>query len=176
VVSARWTEFEASSPRLAVLGRERLLEPGVALVGTIRSDGTARISPVEPMVWNGDLWLGMMWGSRKARDLLRDPRVLVHNVISNRDGEEGEFKVRGLAEPEEDPSHRAGYIDAVEAALDWRPEDRYLHLFRIEVEDVTFIRYEDGDQRVVRWPDGEHVIRRITSATSVGEPEDQGEF
>ncbi len=172
----RWDEFEGSAPHLAVLGRERLLQPGVVLVGTIRNDGSVRISPVEPMLWNGELWLGMMWQSKKALDLLRDPRILVHRIVTNRDGEEGEFKVRGVAEPVEDPQLRAGYIDTVEAALDWRPEDRYLHLFRVSIEDVTFIRFEEGDQRVVRWPEGKHVIRRITSATSVGESEDQGEF
>ena len=43
----------------------------------------------------GELWLSMMWQSAKARDLLRDPRILVHNVITSRDGAEGEFKVRG---------------------------------------------------------------------------------
>ncbi len=172
----RWDEFEASAPQLAVLARERLLQPGVVLVGTILGDGSVRISPVEPMLGSGELWLGMMWQSRKALDLLRDSRILVHSIVTNRDGEEGEFKVRGVAEPVEEPALRVGYIDAVEAALDWRPEDAYLHLFRVSIEDVTFIRFEEGDQRVVRWPEGKHVIRRITSPTSVGEPEDQGEF
>jgi hypothetical protein len=57
----RWSEIERSQPRLAKLGRHRLLDPGVVLVGTIRRDGTPRISPVEPCVMDGDLWLAMMW-------------------------------------------------------------------------------------------------------------------
>ena len=59
----RWSEIERSQPRLAELGRHRLLGPGVVLVGTIRRDGTPRISPVEPFVMDGDLWLIMMWRS-----------------------------------------------------------------------------------------------------------------
>jgi hypothetical protein len=85
----RWSEVEHSQPRLAELGRRRLLAPGVVLVVTIRRDGSARLSPVEPFLMDGDLWLSMMWQSRKAADLLRDPRVLVHSVITNRDGGEG---------------------------------------------------------------------------------------
>jgi hypothetical protein len=51
----RWPEMQSGQPRLAALGRQRLLEPGVVLVATIRGDGTLRISPVEPLVMDGDL-------------------------------------------------------------------------------------------------------------------------
>jgi hypothetical protein len=54
-------------------------------VATIRSDGTPRISPMESFVLYGVLWLSMLWGSTKAADLQRDPRVLVHSVITSRD-------------------------------------------------------------------------------------------
>ena len=90
-------QLEDRQPGLARLGRQRLLEPGVVLVATIRGDGTPRVSPVEPFVLDGTLWLSMLWQSRKAADLLRDPRVLVHSVVTSRDGGEGEFKIRGTA-------------------------------------------------------------------------------
>jgi hypothetical protein len=45
----------------------------VLLVVTIRADGTPRLSPVEPFVLDGDLWLSMMLGARKVADLVRDP-------------------------------------------------------------------------------------------------------
>jgi hypothetical protein len=93
----KWSELERRQPGLADLGRRRLLAPGVVLVATIRRDGTPRLSPVEPFVMDGDLWLSMLWQSTKAADLIRDPRVLVHGVVTNRDGREGEFKVRGHA-------------------------------------------------------------------------------
>src|SRR5207237_5766294 len=96
----RWAVFEQQQPRFAALGRDKLAGPGVVLVGTVRKDGSPRISPVEPLLWRGDLWLSMGWGSNKARDLRRDPRILVHSIVTSRDGTDGEFKVRGRAVPE----------------------------------------------------------------------------
>src|SRR5215469_15092027 len=84
-------------------------QPGLVLVATIRGDGTPRISPVEPYVLDGVLWLSMLWRSRKAADLLRDPRVLVHSVVTGRDGGEGEFKIRGTARAERDPDQWRRY-------------------------------------------------------------------
>lgn len=89
-----WREFADQAPRLADLGRQRLEQPGVVLIGTIRRDGTPRISPVEPLLWEEDLWLSMLFGSRKAADLRRDQRVLVHSIVTNRDGGFGEYKLR----------------------------------------------------------------------------------
>ncbi len=93
----RWDDLHERQPRLAAIAAERLVAPGVLLVVTIRADGTPRLSPVEPFVLDGDLWLSMMLGSRKAADLVRDPRVLVHSIVTNRDGDEGEVKLRGTA-------------------------------------------------------------------------------
>lgn len=168
-----WSELERLQPRLAALGRRRLLEPGVVLVATIRGDGTPRISPVEPFVLDGVLWLSMLWQSRKAADLLRDPRILVHSVVTSRDGGEGEFKIRGTARAERDPELWRRYADAVAASLGWSPEPGRFHLFAVSIEEVTFIRYDDatGDQHVARWPPPLEFIRRGTSATSLGNPE-----
>ena len=169
----RWSQIGVSQPRLAELGLRRLIEPGVVLVATIRRDGTPRLSPVEPLVLDGALWLSMMWRSAKAVDLLRDPRILVHSVISSRDGAEGEFKVRGVARAEDDPAVQRRYADAVAGALGWDPQPGLFHLFELDVREVAVIRYETatGDQRVARWPPPREFIRRATSATSVGEPE-----
>ncbi len=150
---------------------ERLLGPGVVLVGTIRRDGTPRISPVEPFVLDGDLWLSMMWGSAKAADLERDDRLLVHSIVTGRDGADGEVKVRGRAVPVHDAGQRQRYCEAVQV-LGWRPEEPRFHLFVVDIAEVTSIRYAPtGDQHVARWPEGVEFVRRETSATSVGEPE-----
>jgi hypothetical protein len=167
----RWHDLSQSEPGFAALARERLVDPGVLLVVTIRRDGSPRLSPVEPLVLDGDLWLSMMWQSRKAADLRRDDRILVHSIVTNRDGAEGELKLRGRALPLDDLDVRARYCDAV-AVLGWRPEEPRFHLFRIDIEDVTLIRYApSGDQHVARWPSRTEFVRRETSATSVGPPE-----
>ena len=169
----RWAEFERHEPKLGELGRLRLGGPGVVLVGTIRSDGTPRLSPVEPLFWNDELWLSMGWGSLKARDLQRDPRVLVHSIVTDREGTGGEFKLRGRALAEGDEQVQAGYADEVRERLGWSPEPGRFHLFRVDVEDVTVIRWDPAtnDQFVARWPERTEFVRRGTSATSLGDPE-----
>lgn len=168
-----WSELEHAQPRLAELAQQRLIGPGVVLVGTIRRDGTPRLSPVEPLVMDGELWLSMMWRSTKAADLLRDPRILVHSVITRREGTEGEFKIRGTARAEDDPAVQRRYADTVAASLGWEPEPGRFHLFAVDIGDVAFIHYDDasGDQFVATWPPGREFVRHHTSATSVGDPE-----
>src|SRR6266705_6800618 len=168
-----WSELERCQPGLATLGRRRLLDPGVVLVATIRGDGTPRISPVEPFVLDGTLWLSMLWHSRKAADLLRDPRILVHSVITGRDGGEGEFKIRGTARAERDLAVQRRYAQEVAGGLGWSPDPGRFHLFAVSIGEVAFIRYDDatGDQHVAMWPPAREFVRRGTSATSVGEPE-----
>jgi Pyridoxamine 5'-phosphate oxidase len=168
-----WSELEAAQPGLAELGRERLLVPGVVLVATIRRDGTPRLSPVEPFVLDGDLWLSMLWQSAKAADLLRDPRILVHSIVTGRDGGEGEFKIRGTARAEDDQAVRSRYAAAVTADLGWTPTPGRFHLFAVSVDDVTFIRYDDatGDQHVAMWPPAREFIRRGDGGTSLRDRE-----
>ena len=164
----RWSDLNDSEPRLAELAEARLILPGVLLVVTIRRDGSPRLSPVEPLILEGDLWLSMMWQSRKASDLLRDDRVLVHSIVTTRDGTEGELKLRGRAIAVDASDTRTRYCDAV-AVLGWRPEEPWFHLFRIEIDNLTLIRYaQSGDQYVARWPSRTEFVRRETSATSVG--------
>ena len=169
----RWSEFEQNEPRLAALGEQRLIEPGLVLVGTIRRDGTPRISPVEPLIWEGELWLSMLHGSYKAADLKRDTRILLHSIVTSRDGKSGEYKIRGRAITESSPEVQRGYAQQVRDRIGWNPEPGRFHLFRIEIDDVTFIRYEEatGDQFVTRWPENREFVRRGTSATSLGDPQ-----
>ena len=154
-----------------------LERPGVVLVATIRRDGTPRLSPVEPFFWDGELWLAMMWRSRKAGDLRRDHRVLVHSIITSRDGAEGEAKVRGTAVFEDDVERRSVVCRAIGDAMPWEPDPERVELFRVDVESATLIRYAvSGDQHVMLWPQRRKFVRRETSATSVGKPEDESAF
>ena len=92
-----WQEFAQQDPELAALGQERLDRNGLVMVATLRKNGWPQVSPVEPLFHNGQLYLGMMWRSRKALDLLRDPRCSIHNAVSDRMASEGEFKVYSRA-------------------------------------------------------------------------------
>ncbi len=144
-----WQEFAATAPELAVIGEQCFVRTGLALVGTLRRDGWPRISPVEPYIVDGELMLGMMWRSRKALDLLRDPRVVVHSTTSNRQGTDGDFKLYGRAVNEADPKRRQGYADALEAKIDWRPKEPY-HLFSVDIVSAAFVVF--GKERFgMRW-------------------------
>src|SRR3954462_7660526 len=125
----RWNELEERQPRLAARARERLVAPGVLLVVSLRQDGTPRLSPVEPYVMDGRLLLSMLWGAHKARDLQRDPRVLVHGDVPGREGRDGQLKPRGRAVEVSDVALQGHYAAAVPEELGWRPEVGWFRLF-----------------------------------------------
>jgi hypothetical protein len=141
-----WAEFKAGAPELAAMCEEKFEETGLVLVGTLRKNGWPRISPVEPLIVEGHLYLGMMWRSRKAIDLLRDPRCTINSVVSNRDGTEGEFKVYGMAVDVRDPEERHRYVEAMAPKIGVSLEvfaEEY-HLFSIEVQSASYAVIESG--------------------------------
>lgn len=144
-----WRELEAGAPELAALARDEFERTEMALVGTLRRDGSPRISCVYPCVLDGELLLGMMWRSRKAVDLLRDPRLVLRNAICTNRGDEVEVILRGVASEVADDETRARYLDAVPG---WG--DRRFHLFAVQLETAAVIRYEAGEQYVHVWPLG----------------------
>ena len=74
---ARWSEIATATPDLADAVRERFEATGFGLLATLRADGSPRVSGLEPLFALGELWFGLMPESRKALDLLRDPRFAI---------------------------------------------------------------------------------------------------
>ena len=107
------------------------------MLATLRKNGWPRISPVEPLFFNGHLYLGMMWHSQKALDLLRDSRCSIHNAVSDRHASEGEFKVYGRASDITDPDERKRYAEAVFQKIGMRPEGLEFHCFAIDIESAA---------------------------------------
>jgi hypothetical protein len=148
-----WLQFQDEAAELAALGTEMFERTGLALVGTTRADGWPRISPLEPYLIDGDLYLGMMWQSRKALDLVRDARCVVHSAVSNKDGSDGELKVYGYARDVPEPARRTAYGDVLEKQIDWRPQEPF-HLFSLDITQVGYCRFGDGRQVIRRWYPG----------------------
>ena len=144
-----WAEFERAVPELASLGRARFERDQLALVGTLRADGSPRISPVAPYFALGHLLLGMEWPTNKARDLLRDPRCTLHNVVSDPDGADGEFKLYGQALLVENEAIGKGPSEAW--WHDRRPES--YRVFSMDIGSAAFIGWDiDADQmHLMRW-------------------------
>jgi hypothetical protein len=147
-----WADFAMAAPDLAAEGLARFNATGLSLIGTLRRDGSPRISAVEPFHFEGDLALGMMWRSMKALDLLRDPRCVVHSTISDKDGRQGEFKVYGRAVAVDDLPARNRYCVALRAATGWAPEGDQWHLWCIDIDQVSWFRVlGDGGHEVDVW-------------------------
>ena len=132
-----WEEFQKEAPNLAAFGRERLERSGLVLVGTLRKDGWPRISAVEPLITDGRLYLGMMWRSRKALDLLRDPRCTLHNTVTDRQASEGEFKLSGEARDIQDTELRRSYGEALYQQIGMNPEGEQYHLFGVDIQTAS---------------------------------------
>jgi hypothetical protein len=145
----RWKEFAEAAPELAELGRKLISDKSLAMLGTLRRDGSPRISPCEAYFVDDDLLLGMMWQSKKALDLLRDHRLVVHSATSDREGTEGDFKLYGRAADVPDPAIRERYAETLQEAIDWRPTEPY-HLFAVDIQAAGFIKFGEGS-RVLRW-------------------------
>jgi Pyridoxamine 5'-phosphate oxidase len=158
----RWEEFASHAPELAALAQQRFDRMGLALLGTLRKDGSPRISPCEPYITEGELLLGMMPDSMKALDLLRDPRIVVHSTVSDREGTEGDVKLYGRAvNLTDDAAWRDRYGDATEARIGWRPTGRF-HLFTVDIASAGFALF--GPERYGLAWSPERGLRRLPIA------------
>jgi Pyridoxamine 5'-phosphate oxidase len=146
----QWANFEAVAPMLAAQGRELIEHFRFVLVGTIRRDGTPRISPVEARLVQGHLMLVMIPNTLKARDLLRDPRILVNSPITHPDDLNREFKLRGRVVEMRDVSLREATAGAIEATSGWRPPDNWL-FFALDIEEAAFLAWQNGILDLTSW-------------------------
>ncbi|MEU6084836.1 pyridoxamine 5'-phosphate oxidase family protein [Streptomyces sp. NPDC047108] len=153
-----WAAFEAAEPDLAATARQRFEQFRHHVLATLRRDGSPRVTGIEVDFRFGEMWLGMMPQSRKALDLLRDPRFAVQaNPGPGTSMGGGDVRVAGRAVEVRDPEMIARYAQAAEP-----PEP--FHLFRAELTEVVRTVVE-GDDLVVRiWHPGEPVrtVRRGT--------------
>jgi len=74
-----WRQVQIDAPHFAYRVQERFDAGTNKTIATIRADGSPRISGTEVQFQDGRITLGMMPGSRKLLDVLRDPRVAIHS-------------------------------------------------------------------------------------------------
>ena len=145
----RWADFAAAAPELSELGLAGFREQNLCLVGTLAGDGWPRISANEVYFPDGELLLGMMVGSRKSKDLERDPRITVMTPQCDREAKRGDFKIYGRAVEVADPRLRERYGETIFAAIGWRPDEPY-PLWAVDIERAAYISFGDR-HRLVRW-------------------------
>ncbi len=161
---ARWADFAEAAPAIATPARELLERFRFVLAGTIRRDGTPRISPVEAHVVRGDLMVVMIRETLKARDVLRDPRIVLNTPVIDPGDPDAEVKLRGRVVEVEDEDLREATAARLEATGGWRPDPSW-HVFTVDLDDAAHIAWRDGVMTMNRWtPERgvEHVERPVS--------------
>lgn len=156
-----WNDVTIAAPELSALVQARFEATGLALLATLRADGAPRISGIEPSFWEGELWLGSMWESRKALDLRRDPRLALHSATVDKDVKEGDARIAGRAVEVDDDARKQSFGRSLQEDTGFDPNEHGpWHLFRVDVTELSMIR-PGGDHLVVDvWHPGE-APRRI---------------
>lgn len=139
----RWTDLERLDPAFADRVRARFDVQKHKLIATVRADGAPRLSGVEVTFRDGDLWVGMMPGSRKGADLRRDARLALHTSSPDPSDDDpsawiGDAKLDGRAIEVTDPDEVRRFADA----QDQMPPGSF-DLFRVEIDRVTTVRVGD---------------------------------
>ncbi|MFK8847220.1 pyridoxamine 5'-phosphate oxidase family protein [Streptomyces sp. Ac-502] len=156
----RWAVFAAGQPRLARQVEKRFTAHGPHVLGTVRRDGSPRLSGIEADFRFGELWLGMMIRSRKTLDLRRDPRFALHTDPGpSSDMASGDVRLAGRAVEATDPALLARYT------AETNPPEPF-HLFRTELTEVVRTYVEDSHIVLETWRPGGplRVIRRGNGA------------
>ena len=147
---ASWSKVLDAAPELARDVQARFDAHGLGLLATVRRDGSPRISGIEPLFANGELWLGMMENSRKAADLMRDGRFALHSATVDKQVADGDAKLAGRAllvqDTETFARYRQTFTEDKGEALPPEP----FPLFRAEVSEISWLR-PAGDHLDIRW-------------------------
>lgn len=151
---ASWTEFKTAAPELAERMERRFAAHKHKMLATLRRDGSPRITGCEIQLTLGEMWLGMMGGSLKARDLQRDPRFALHAAPDTAELGEGDAKVAGLAVEVTDQAT----IDAWAGGLEQEAPGPF-HLFRVDVREASLVAVEGDHLAIDVWKEGEGVRR-----------------
>ncbi|MFJ8370075.1 pyridoxamine 5'-phosphate oxidase family protein [Streptomyces sp. NPDC094461] len=143
MTSSSWEGFRSAEPAFADTVRTRFEQYRHHVLATSRKDGSPRVTGLEVDFRFGELWLGMMPDSRKALDLLRDPRFAVHaNPGPDAEMADGDVRISGRAVVENDPGVLARFIEEA------KPPEPF-HLFRTELQEVVRTSVDAQEKEVV---------------------------
>ncbi|MEV1036983.1 MULTISPECIES: pyridoxamine 5'-phosphate oxidase family protein [unclassified Streptomyces] len=164
MTSSSWEEFRSAEPAFADTVRARFQLYKHHVLATLRKDGSPRVTGLEVDFRFGEVWLGMMPNSRKALDLMRDPRFAVHaNPGPDAEMADGDVRISGRAVEVTDPAVLARFIEEV------KPPEPF-HLFRAEPTEVVHTGIEGGDTMVIQtWRPG-HPLRTFRKGNEDGSP------
>jgi len=142
-----WADFEHADPTLARLVQERLESHRHAVLATLRTDGSPRLSGMEAPIRSGHLWLAMTPGSLKAEDLGRDPRYSLHSAPDSEDLSEGDARIDGVVLAA-DPGQQAEFV----AGHRYHVEDpSIMELYLALIKGVVLVRVLEDSLLIESW-------------------------
>jgi len=144
-----WSEVQQAVPELAAAVQTAFDAHKHKVLATLRADGSPRLSGNEASFKDGDVWLGMMHRSRKALDLLRDPRLELHSAPVDVELKHGDARMAGRASEVTDPEVIARFTAASAEGHEGVEPPEPFHLFRVDITDVTLIRIGDPADHLV---------------------------
>jgi predicted pyridoxine 5'-phosphate oxidase superfamily flavin-nucleotide-binding protein len=121
-----WEQFAREAPRIAeVFVRRHSATGKLCMLATVRADGSPRISPMEPLIFDGRLVLVGMPNTSKFRDLERDPRFELHTATVDPYVGDGDAKVWGEARNVQDGDLHARFAQDLfdESGMDLRGQE-----------------------------------------------------
>jgi hypothetical protein len=145
---ATWGEVTTEAPDLAAAVQACFDAHVHKVIGTLRRDGSPRVSGTEAVFWDGDVWLGMMPGSMKALDVLRDPRFALHSATVDPEMAGGDAKLSGRAVEVTDPATVAAFVAHRFGDEQGQQPQEAFHLFRADVTEIVHTTVQ-GDLLVV---------------------------
>ncbi|MCE5288477.1 MAG: pyridoxamine 5'-phosphate oxidase family protein [Nocardiaceae bacterium] len=161
---ATWQEFEQQAPHISALFRRRHAATGnLCFLGTLMKDGSPRISPMEPWMFEGQLWLVGMPGTTKFADLARDPRFTLHTASADPKVTEGDAKLSGTVHNVDDPEQQKRWLQDMfeRTGHDFRGEV-FEQFLAADITSASSVEVADDHLDITVWKDGrpEYVVRK----------------
>ncbi len=155
---ASFADVENVEPELADRVRAILSSTTNAVLGTVRRDGSPRLSGADPYFHDGQLRLWSMPRARKGEDLRRDPRVALHSIpwdsrrLRDGAGDVGaaDAKISGTAAETTDPGERSAFRGWLRSQRGFEPPEDW-DLFTVDIDELVVISADTGQLVIDRW-------------------------
>jgi hypothetical protein len=154
-----WKELTELAPTIAAVFARRHAATGkLCMLATIRADGFPRISPMEPVLFEDQLWIMGMPDTAKFRDLARDPRFCLHTATVDTYLADGDAKLWGVVTDVRDEAVHRRFAEALfqESGMDLRDKLPFDHLYAADLTGASSIALLDGERlEITIWKPGE---------------------
>ncbi|WP_406238191.1 pyridoxamine 5'-phosphate oxidase family protein [Nocardia sp. NBC_01009] len=159
-----WSQFIEEAPQIAaVFARRHKATGNLCMLGTLRSDGFPRISPVEPIIFEDMLTIVGMPDTTKFKDLERDPRFCLHTATVDTKVGDGDAKLFGTVTDLRDKEVHARFAQRLfdDSGFDIRGQE-FDHFFVADLTSASTVAVVDDHLDITIWKpgQGERVVRK----------------